>query len=114
MLVTQFLKKGKEKKITCIDKRRNGFSQLQLTPGNSNLQGTGENSSTYRMFELCEAPVKSNLDKNEILVRVKAIFSSDYINFTNVTINSKLPVTRTSKGPEKIVRLIECSSIQVF
>ena len=27
---------------------------LQLTLGNSNLQGTGENSSTYRKFELSE------------------------------------------------------------
>ena len=48
--------KGKLKTELCI----------QLTPGNSNLQGAKENSSTKRMFELSETPVKANSYKNEL------------------------------------------------
>ena len=48
---------------------------VELTPDNSNLKETRENSSTERLFELSEAPVKANSDKNEMLVRVKAISS---------------------------------------
>ena len=48
---------------------------MQLTPGNSNLQGTKENTSIWQIFELSETPVKANSDKNERLVRVMEIFS---------------------------------------
>lgn len=50
------------------------MTRIQLTPGNSNLQRTKENSLTQRIFGFSETPIKANSDKNEILVRVKANF----------------------------------------
>ena len=50
---------------------------LQLTLGNSNLQGTGENSSTYRKFELIDGFFKFNFVRKEKFIRVKVISSFD-------------------------------------
>ena len=60
------------------------LSVIQLTPTNSNLQGTKENSSTYWMFELIETSVKASFGKNEMLVWVKPIpeanLQSEWLN----------------------------------
>ena len=52
---------------------------FQLSLGNSNLQGTGENSSIYRKFEFKESLIfKFHFVKKETFARVKVISSSAY------------------------------------